>query len=142
VGINGQPGNPKGVTQNYVGGFTADSGESHQLLKAVRDLTAVVVDKPTGTGSQVFGLGPIQAAGFDQFFNGADGGQSHGSGIWKGLKQGWGDLINPAVSTLGRQNGGHQKLIGILKIQTTPGLRIDSVKIIKHGRHFSGRLGC
>ena len=110
MGIDHNPGNSKGVSENDIGRLPSDAGKGHHLLQRFRYVTPEPSQQLLAAFLDGFGLIPVEARGSNVLFQ-----------FWQIslcvvfcrsvlLEQGGGDLIHPDVRTLGREDRGNEKL--------------------------------
>ena len=68
VGVHGDAGNAERVAEYHVRGLSAHAWESHQVLHALRHVTAEVLGEGGTELDQCVGLDPEEAGGLDELF--------------------------------------------------------------------------
>jgi len=121
-------GDAEGRSQDHIGGFARDPGEGEQLFHRARNLPAVILHDLGGRGDNVFRLVAEEARGMDlplqillrQAYVIPRGGVF--------AEEFRGDFVHPLVGTLGRENGGHEKLESVLMVQRAFGVGEEPIK--------------
>lgn len=124
VGIDDHTGDAEGVTEDDIGGLTPDAGEGGKGRKFGRNHTSMFGNQCGGTGHEVFGLVVKKPGGADQRFDRAHICGSKSGRCRIALEEGGGDLIDPDIRALRRQDGRYQQLPGRSEMQRALRLRV------------------
>ena len=132
VGIHRKSRDTEREAQHYAGGLAAHAGQGGQLLHGMGDLAAVLFhDHFAGVDDiRCFRLEP---AAFDVGKQDLGRGFRHGSGGREVAEHGGRHLVDPFVGALSGQNGRHQRLVGVFKIQFGLRVRISGEQDVEYG---------
>ena len=108
--------------------LAADPSQCGQCIQLARDFAIVTVDHLFGHRQEVASLGSKKTGRPDQGFEVAGEGHRETGGIGKTAEQLGGDHIDPSIRALGREDGRHQKLVGIGVSQGADGLGIGTLQ--------------
>lgn len=128
MGIHADRGLPKDITQQNIGGFSAHSREGHEVFEFSRDLATEPIDEGLTTPLDCPGLVPVKPGRTDLCLQRTGGGASPVTSTPILLEEHCGNLIDPLVRALGRQDQGDEKLEGALKVQGQTGPRVGPIQ--------------
>jgi hypothetical protein len=132
VGVDGEAGHPERVAEDDVRGLAADARQRHQGVHRVRDDATVQVDEGLPELDQRIRLGPEEAGGLEQFLElGAIGGGVRG-GRGVAREELRGDLVDPHVGGLRRQQRGHGQLEGVRVIELAMRIGMGGREFARH----------
>ena len=108
VGVHDDSRNPKGTSQNYVGGLSSNTGQRHQVLHVGGDLSPVLFHQSPAARLDVFGLIAKEPRWPNQCLQLRKRYPCIVPGCSKLFKKCLGDLVDPNVRALGGKDGGNQ----------------------------------
>ena len=94
------------------------------MFHGLRDLSAVILDQAGGTTADGFGLGAEEAGRANEAFQFGRGDFGKVFGCSAALKKRRGDLVDPFIRALGREDRGHEKLkrVGVIQLAVGGGV--------------------
>lgn len=118
-----------GVSEEDVGGFTSDAGESEQLVHGARDLPVVFLDDGEGSTANGSGFVSIEAAGLDDFLDVALSalGECFGGGIF--FKECWRGHVDAFISALRGEDGRDEQLKRVFMNQRTMSVGVGLIEL-------------
>ena len=143
VGVDGDSGHAKRISEDDVRRLPSDAGKLDELFQGPRHLAAVVRAQRGGKADARGRLGSVEAKGMENVFElkAVRVGKGLRSGI--GFEKARGDGVDSRVRGLRREDGGHQQLEGIRVIQCARGVGIErrQAAVYLKSRVLAGRKG-
>ncbi len=133
--VDRDPGGPKPMAEDDVGGLPPDPGQAHQVLHAARNLAAEPPLDCVRHRDQVACLGPEEAGRVDQPLKLLRIRGGHRRGVRRIGEQGRRDEVDAGVGALGREDGRHQELEWRAVIQRHDDVRVRLAQA--RGHHSS-----
>lgn len=125
----------EGVSEDDVGGLSADAGEGVEGFHGLGDLAAVVGDEGLGHGDDGLGLVAVEAGGLDVPLELGLGDLGVGCDVGVLLEEGFGDDVDADVGALCGEDGGDEELERAGEVQRALCVGVGGLEEGEDGAH-------